>query len=112
MPTESSTMELRKMQRADLEHELHELTTEILKLRLGIEMKKEKDTARFKRLRKQRARVMTILAEKPQESLSRHEKIATVGKPASVSKTKADKLSPKIPTTAKKPKSKSSPRKS
>ncbi|OGJ83217.1 50S ribosomal protein L29 [Candidatus Peribacteria bacterium RIFOXYC2_FULL_58_10] len=81
MTTETSTIELRKMQIPDLEKELRELTVSVLKMRLGIKLKKEKDTARYRLNRRQIARVRTILAEKQRESLSVKGKTSTLPHP-------------------------------
>ncbi|MDD5026634.1 MAG: 50S ribosomal protein L29 [Candidatus Peribacteraceae bacterium] len=81
MSTETSTIELRKMQIPDLERELRELTVSVLKMRLGIKLKKEKDTARYRLSRRQIARVRTIIAEKQRESLSSKGKTSTLPHP-------------------------------
>lgn len=56
--------ELHKMNLSDLQREVHEQRTHVAKLRLGIKMKKEKDTAKYRREKTQLARMVTVLTEK------------------------------------------------
>jgi len=56
--------ELKNMNLADLKREIREQSAMVAKLRLGISMKKEKDTAKFKREKKQLARMLTVLTQK------------------------------------------------
>lgn len=56
--------ELRNMSAADLASEAKALRLELAKQRMGIELKSEKDTARFARGKRQLARILTVLREK------------------------------------------------
>lgn len=64
MATTLTTKELRAMQATDLRKELSEKQILLQKIRLGIELRKEKDTAKLKRERRQISRMQTILREK------------------------------------------------
>ncbi|MBU0766552.1 50S ribosomal protein L29 [Patescibacteria group bacterium] len=62
-----SITELRKMQAKDLLRELQEQASLVAKMRLGIKMKKEKDTGKYRREKKQISRMNTALTEKAYE---------------------------------------------
>jgi ribosomal protein L29 len=62
-----TTPELRKMPREDLKREILLQEAKALALRFGVSLGKEKDTARYRRERKQLARMLTILHEKKME---------------------------------------------
>lgn len=83
MATKTTIIELRKMQVKDLRREIASQQMLIAKLHMGIVMKKEKDTARYVRERKQLARMKTALTEKMAEELSKSASDTTV--PASKS---------------------------
>ena len=73
MVTKTTIKELRKMNLADLTREIFLQKALVAKMRLGIKMKKEKDTAKYRRERRQLARMETVFAElnsKPMESPS------------------------------------------
>lgn len=76
-----SIIELRKMQPADLRKEIREQEGTVAKLRLGVEMKKEKDSAKYKREKVQLARMKTILTEKQTEQLLKGSTEPTVAAP-------------------------------
>ncbi|MDD5751683.1 MAG: hypothetical protein PHS73_04160 [Candidatus Peribacteraceae bacterium] len=59
MPTHSSPTELRAMQKPDLLREMKAQVILVEKLRLGIRLQKEKDTARYRREKKVFARMQT-----------------------------------------------------
>ena len=59
MATHVSNTELRAMQKADLLRELKAQVVLVEKLRLGIRLQKEKDTARYRREKKVLARMQT-----------------------------------------------------
>jgi ribosomal protein L29 len=84
--TITSAGELRAMQIADLERELAETTLSAQKLRLGLAMQKEKDSAKYRRERRHRARLLTILREKrrqtPPAPLKKKPKSRNVSAPA------------------------------
>ncbi len=75
MATKTTITELRKMQLPDLEREVTSKRMEIAKVRIGIEMRQEKDTAKLKRDRRDLARLLTVIHEK---SLNVSQKSATV----------------------------------
>ena len=60
----TSLTELRNMPLTDLRREVRAQRLLVAKLRLGVHMQKEKDTARYQREKKQLARMLTILQEK------------------------------------------------
>ena len=59
MAKNSTMNELKAMQRPDLLREIKAQELLVSKLRVGVELKKEKDTARLKRERRQLARMCT-----------------------------------------------------
>jgi len=63
-----SIAELKKMQVKDLLRELREQSALVAKMRLGIKMKKEKDTGKYRREKKQLSRMQTVLTEKAYEA--------------------------------------------
>jgi ribosomal protein L29 len=64
MATTLTTTELRAMSAQDLRRELQEHRQRAAKLRMDVEMKKEKDSAKCRRERRAVARIQTILDEK------------------------------------------------
>lgn len=64
MPTTLSLAELRNMTPSDLEKEAHEQKMIVVRLRLGMSVGKEKDTARYRREKKHLARILGVLSEK------------------------------------------------
>ena len=89
--TKKSTMtELRKMQHLDLEREVTVKHALIAKIRLGVEMVHEKDTAKLRREKKELARLFTALREKTlprASSLNGSQKEATMPAPKKKSST-------------------------
>lgn len=87
------------MQIADLRKEIRSHQTHVQKMRLQITMNTEKDTARYRREKRQLARMMTVLTEKmkgtneakeskeAKEILRDKPKIATVSAPKKSPKT-------------------------
>ena len=67
MAKKTSIKELRNMNLADLTKEVLAQKSLVAKMRLGIEMAKEKDTGRYQRERKQLARMSTVETEKKKE---------------------------------------------
>ncbi len=59
--------ELRTMQIGDLRKEIRSHQTHVQKMRLQITMNTEKDTAKYRREKRQLARMMTVLTEKARE---------------------------------------------
>lgn len=78
MATKTTMTELRKMTLKDLHREVTSLQAAIGKLRMGMVMKKEKNTAHYQREKKQLARLMTALTEKSKEELSKSSPDTTV----------------------------------
>ena len=64
MATQLSMDELRNMNLTDLRREIREVSTLVAKMRLGIKMNKEKDTAHYRREKRQLARMQTVLTQK------------------------------------------------
>lgn len=63
MATTTTTKELRKMTQADLAKEIREKEGEVVKLRLGVKLGKQKDSAKYIREKKQLARMKTVQSE-------------------------------------------------
>lgn len=63
MAIKTTMKELRKMNLADLTREALLKQALVSKMRLGIKMKKEKDTAKYRREKRQLARMQTVLTE-------------------------------------------------
>ena len=59
-----SISELRNMPLDDLHREVREQELSVAKLRMGVHLNKEKDTAKYQREKKQLARMKTVWAEK------------------------------------------------
>ena len=79
MASHSSVTELRKMSIEDLKREINEISVSVAKMRLGIEMKKEKNSSKYKAAKKYLARLKTILSEKMiEESLKSEPSTSTV----------------------------------
>ena len=77
MSSLTTTTELRTMSLEDLRREIRAHQTLTQKMRLQITMNTEKDTARYRREKRQLARMMTVLTEK----LKLKPKTATVPAP-------------------------------
>lgn len=60
MATLTTTKELRNMTPADLAKEIRAKENEVVKLRLGVKLGKEKDSAKYIREKKQLARMKTV----------------------------------------------------
>jgi ribosomal protein L29 len=84
MATHLSTTELRNMQMDDLRKEITAKRMTVAKMHIDIEMRSEKDSARFLREKKELARMLTIENEKqkmetePQTTLKTSRKTSTV----------------------------------
>ncbi len=82
MATSVSYAELIKMSPKDLESEIRENELAVQKMRVGITMGREKDTARYQRARRQLARMKTALTAKvAEEALKAPKKAATMPAP-------------------------------
>lgn len=64
MATHTPPSEMRKMQLSDLRSEVSDLRASIAKMRMGLSLRSEKDSAEFRRQRKTLARMLTVMAEK------------------------------------------------
>ena len=64
MSSVTTITEMRTMQIADLQKELRAQRTHVQKMRLQITMNTEKDTGKYRREKKQLARMMMVLGEK------------------------------------------------
>ena len=64
MAASLSSKELRKMTVADLRKDIESHKGELAKMRIGLEARSFKDSAKFRRFRKDLARMMTIVNEK------------------------------------------------
>jgi ribosomal protein L29 len=60
MPSLTSIKELNKMTSEDLLKEIHQQQNAVVKLRLGVKLGKEKDSAKYVREKKQLARMKTV----------------------------------------------------
>ncbi len=90
MPSSVSYTELMKMSSKDLLNEIRENELTLQKMRVGITMGREKDTARYQRGRRDLARMKTALTAKTsEEALKEPAKAATL--PAPAAKKKAAK---------------------
>lgn len=95
MATHLSSKELRNMQMDDLRKEISEKRTVVAKLQIDVQMRSEKDTARFLREKKELARMLTIANEKSASA------DATADKPAPALKKSSKKATVPAPSTAK-----------
>ena len=97
MSKNATTTELRKMSPADLRKEVEEKRAIVAKMRMGVALQAEKDTAKYRREKRMLARLITVLgqveksAAKPLKDASKSSTVpasakATVGKPAPSSK--------------------------
>ena len=80
MATLPTIKELRSMQAKDLRSEIAEQQNVLAKMRIDVDTRSEKDTAKLRRLRKAIARMNTVLVEKDNS--------ATVSAPAKSPKAK------------------------
>ena len=80
--------DLRNMQTNELERDLREKQLHVAKMRIDIDMQSHKDTAEFRREKKQVARILTVLNEKNAggKALKGSDKTATLSAPATPTK--------------------------
>ena len=83
MSPQSAITELLKMSPEDLHREVRAKRLVIRKLKLQIGMNTEKDTARYRRERRELNRLLTILSEKSASALPKEAKASTVTSPVS-----------------------------
>ena len=86
----TSIIELRKMQIKDLQGEVNAQEHLVSKLRLGVKLNKEKNSAKYKGEKKQLARMNTVLTEKQTEKLLMEESKSTVSAPSKALAAKTD----------------------
>ena len=63
--------ELSNLSLEDLKNDLQSQRTMVRKLRIGIDLKKEKDSAKYRREKKTLSRMLTLLAVKTKESAAK-----------------------------------------
>lgn len=81
MTPKTAITELLKMTAEDLRRDAKEKRASIGKLRLALEMKKEKDSAKLRRERRDLARVLTVVSMKKAEALQKKPSSPTVSAP-------------------------------
>ncbi len=92
MAIRTTLTELRNMQLPDLEKEIQQKRMSLAKMRLGLEMRSFKDSAVYRRDRKELARLLTILGEKHVAGAKDAPKAATEKKTALKTKAKPSKV--------------------
>ena len=103
MATTLSMKELRSMQQSDLQKELQSQRAVVAKLAIGIQMQKEKDTAKYRREKKVLSRMMTALGEKNPTTPTKPTSPKKAASPSSVSSASSPKK-PAFKKSSKKPK--------
>jgi ribosomal protein L29 len=68
MATAHTAAEMRKMQVSDLQADIVSKRADIAKMKMGLGMRSEKDSAAFRRLKKELARLLTVFREQPSNS--------------------------------------------
>tara|TARA_Y100000310_G_scaffold302833_1_gene340594 strand:- start:1828 stop:2118 length:291 start_codon:yes stop_codon:yes gene_type:complete len=91
----TSIAELRKMQSQDLRGEMRAQEKLVNKLRLGVQLQKEKDSAKYITEKKQLARMSTVLTEKQAEELHAKNAERTVDAPKEAAKAESSSPSKK-----------------
>jgi ribosomal protein L29 len=84
MATILSTTELRKMSAEDLQKEITSRRAHLAKQKLSIGLQSEKDTGRFRREKRELARMLTVMNEMEKNSakeLNKEQKDATIPAP-------------------------------
>lgn len=106
MATTLSMKELRNMNASDLQKDLHTQRSLLAKLALGIQMQKEKDTAKYRREKKVLARMMTALGEKMQktQTMQTMEKKSPSASPKSSASPASSHKKASLKKSSKKPK--------
>lgn len=70
--------ELQNMPLNDLLHEMKEVSSAILRLKMGVRLRKEKDTAKLRRERRRLARILTVVTQKQGSALKASSRPSTV----------------------------------
>ena len=84
--------EVRKMSAEDLRAEVATIRRQAAEVRLGVELSKEKDTSKMKKLRKHLAQLLTVLQEKTgTERIQRIQKIQKNGSSESFESSESSK---------------------
>lgn len=94
MATHISTIELRKMQPQELRKEIETKRIDVAKMRLQVQMRSQKDTAKFQREKREFARMLTVLNDLENgvtNALQPAPKRSKVLAPASAKSASADK---------------------
>lgn len=84
MSTFATIAELSKMTASELRKDRLMALAEARKLRLGLEMQKEKNHASYRKLKKQIARMTMVLDNMPPEALMKAKKEPTIERPKTV----------------------------
>ncbi len=79
MSTTTTIKELQNMNDADLQKEIRSQENTVVKLRLGVKLGNEKDSAKYKREKKQLARMKTVLSDRKFAPAEKEEKNAEKG---------------------------------
>ena len=96
--------ELRSMPQAELFRERSSTRLIVAKMRMGIELKKEKDTAAYKRAKRGLSRMETVLSEKMQKKNFSESSASSASSASSSSKKSPKPLQkPKTSYTLKRP---------
>lgn len=83
MTQHSTSIELQNMQAEDLRREIKAQDLVVEKMRMGIRVQKEKDTAKYRREKRTLARMKTILAQTLAKELKPKKKTSTISAPHS-----------------------------
>jgi ribosomal protein L29 len=88
MTSSTSINDLRKLSVADLQQEIRTQRSLVAKMRMGVTMRTEKDTAKYKRERVHLARLLTVLSSK-QGPLPERTSDATIPAPSATPKKRS-----------------------
>lgn len=80
MSNTTTTTELKNMNVADLRKEVRAQENAVVKLRLGVQMGSEKDSAKYVRAKKQLARMKTVLSSKNSEPKNNEDNVSQSAK--------------------------------
>ena len=84
MKSKTAMHELLQMDRKELQREVTALQTSLGQTRLSLEIKKEKNSANYRRDRRHLARLLTALGNSPQVQLPKPKSSRTVQAPSSL----------------------------
>jgi|GEM_PF-1606171 len=80
MSNTTTTTELTNMNVVDLQKEVRAQENAVVKLRLGVQMGSEKDSAKYARAKKQLARMKTVLSSKKSEPKNNEDNVSQSAK--------------------------------